>query len=30
MTGLLALTSAKHSPGVTTAAIALALAAGPA
>jgi hypothetical protein len=29
MTGLLALTSAKHSPGVTTAAIALALAAGP-
>ena len=29
MTGLLALTSAKHAPGVTTAAIALALAAGP-
>jgi len=29
MTGLLALTSAKHAPGVTTAAIALAVAAGP-
>lgn len=29
MTGLLALVSAKHAPGVTTAAIALALAAGP-
>jgi hypothetical protein len=29
MTGLLALTSAKHAPGVTAAAIALALAAGP-
>jgi len=29
MTGLLALTSAKHAPGVTSAAIALALAAGP-